>query len=84
MKPSAKSVNPSVDDHWAWNVFNIPYRNAFDVTWITPRAATGMTYKVDGNNAVYATVGYAWKDNGDGAGLLGDKWNVAVGYKLSF
>ncbi len=73
-----------LDDHWTWNVFNIRYRNAFDVTWITPKVATGITYKVDGNNAIYTTVGYAWKDKGDGNGLQGDKWNVAVGYKLSF
>jgi hypothetical protein len=73
-----------LNDNWTWNVFNARYRNAFDVTWITPKISTGITYKFDSSNAVYVNVGYAWKDKGDGNGLQGDKWNVAVGYKLSF
>ena len=73
-----------LDSHWTWNVFNVRYRNAFDYTWITPKIATGITYKVDDNNAVYLSVGNAWKDKGDGNGLLEDKYNIAVGYKYSF
>ena len=73
-----------IDDHWTWNVINARYRNAFNTTWITPKVSTGITYKIDSTNAIYANVGYSWKDAGDGKGLLGDKWNVAVGYKLSF
>ncbi len=73
-----------IDDHWTWNIVNARYRNAFDTTWITPKVSTGITYKFDSTNAIYANVGYAWKDAGDGKGLLGDKWNVALGYKLSF
>ena len=73
-----------LDDHWTWNAFNARYRNAFNVTWITPKVSSGFTYKIDGSNAVYANVGYAWKDKGLGAGLQPDKWNVAVGYKFSF
>jgi hypothetical protein len=73
-----------LNDNWTWNVFNARYRNAFNVTWVTPKVATGVTYKINNANAIYANVGYAWKDIGNGAGLLGDKWNVAVGYKFSF
>jgi hypothetical protein len=73
-----------VDSHWTWNVINVRYRNAFDRTWITPKVTTGVTYAFDSQNSVYANVGYSWKDNGNGAGLLGDKLNVAVGYKYSF
>jgi hypothetical protein len=80
----AVAADVKLDDHWTWNAFNARYRNAFNVTWITPKVSTGVTYKIDGSNAVYLNVGYAWKDKGDGNGLLGDKWNVAVGYKFSF
>ncbi len=73
-----------VDSHWTWNIINARYRNAFDRTWNTPKVTTGVTYNIDSTDAVYANVGYAWKDSGNGAGLLGDKWNVAVGYKYSF
>jgi len=73
-----------VDSHWTWNIINARYRNAFDRTWMTPKVTTGVTYNIDSTDAVYANVGYAWKDNGNGAGLLADKWNVAVGYKYSF
>ena len=80
----ALAADIKLDDHWTWNAVNARYRNAFNVTWITPKVSTGITYKIDGSNALYANVGYAWKDKGDGKGLLGDKWNVAVGYKFSF
>ena len=73
-----------IDDHWTWNALNARYRNGFSTTWITPKISTGITYKINGSNAIYTSVGYAWKDAGDGKGLLGDKWNVAVGYKFSF
>ena len=73
-----------IDSHWTWNVFNARYRNAFDYTWITPKIATGVTYKIDDNNAVYLSVANAWKDKGDGKGLVEDKYNIAVGYKYMF
>ena len=73
-----------LSDNLTWNVFNARYRNAFSVTWITPKVSTGLTYKIDGSNSVYANVGYAWKDKGDGKGLQPDKLNLAVGYKLAF
>jgi hypothetical protein len=73
-----------LDDHWTWNAFNARYRNSFDGHWITPKISTGVTYKIDGTSSIYANVGYAWKDTGNGAGLLADKWNVAVGYKIAF
>ena len=73
-----------IDQHWTWNVVNVRYRNAFDRTWLTPKVQTGITYNFDANSAVYANIGYAWKDKGDGNGLLADKLNVAVGYKYSF
>jgi len=73
-----------LDSNWTWNVVSVRYRNAFNLTWITPKVSTGVTYTFDANNAVYANVGYAWKDNGNGQGLLADKWNIAAGYKYSF
>lgn len=73
-----------IDDHWTWNVFNARYRNSFDGRWITPKVSTGVTYKIDSISSIYANVGYAWKDTGNGAGLLADKWNVAIGYKFAF
>lgn len=73
-----------IDDNWTWNVFNARYRNSFDGRWITPKISTGITYKFDSTSSIYANVGYAWKDTGNGAGLLADKWNVAVGYKFAF
>jgi hypothetical protein len=73
-----------IDSHWTWNVISVRYRNAFDRTWLTPKVQTGITYNINSTSAVYATVGYAWKDQGDGKGLNPDKWNVAVGYKFSF
>jgi hypothetical protein len=73
-----------LNDQLTWNMFNVRYRNAFETTWITPKVSTGFTYKFDGSSSIYANVGYAWKDAGDGKGLLGDKWNVAVGYKFAF
>jgi hypothetical protein len=78
-----------IDSHWTWNVFNLRYRNAFDYRWVTPKVATGATYNFDPYNAVYASIGYAWKSiDNKGAvghtGLLEDKWNLAVGYRRSF
>ncbi len=73
-----------LNSQWTWNVFSLRYRNAFDYTWITPKVATGITYNIDKTDAVYLSVGNAWKDKGDGNGLLEDKYNIAVGYKYSF
>ncbi|HTJ56122.1 MAG TPA: hypothetical protein VL418_00975 [Devosiaceae bacterium] len=73
-----------VDQHWTWNVINARYRNAFDLTWVTPKVQTGLTYNIDAFNAVYGAVGYAWKDSGNGQGLQSSSYNVAVGYKYSF
>lgn len=73
-----------LSDSITWNAFSVRYRNAFAVTWITPKVSTGITWNVNKQNALYLNVGYAWKDKGDGNGLLGDKWNVAVGYKFNF
>jgi hypothetical protein len=78
------ALDYKLDSHWTWNVINARYRNAFAETWITPKVTTGITYNIDSTDAVYANVGYAWKDNGNGSGLLADKLNVAVGYKYSF
>jgi hypothetical protein len=71
-----------LDSNWTWNIVNARYRNAFGVTWITPKISTGVTYNIDSSNAVYANIGYGWKDSG--TGLKPDKLNVAVGYKYSF
>ncbi len=73
-----------LNSQWTWNVFSLRYRNAFDYTWITPKIATGITYNIDKTDAVYLSLGNAWKDKGDGNGLLEDKYNIAVGYKYSF
>ncbi len=73
-----------LNSQWTWNVFSLRYRNAFDYTWITPKISTGVTYNIDKTDAVYLNIGNAWKDKGDGNGLLEDKYNIAVGYKYSF
>ena len=78
------SLDYKLDSHWTWNVIQARYRNAFTETWITPKVQTGITYNIDSTDAVYAAVGYAWKDRGDGLGVQADKYNVAVGYKYSF
>ena len=63
-------------------MFELRYRIAFDYIWITPKAATGLTYALDSNNSVYANVGYAWKDTGKG--LLGDRINFSIGAQHNF
>jgi hypothetical protein len=78
------SADLKLDSHWTWNAINARYRNAFGRTWLTPKVSTGITYNIDATDAVYANIGYSWKDQGDGKGLLADKFNVAVGYKYSF
>ena len=78
------AVDYKLDSHWTWNVINARYRNAFNETWITPKVATGVTYNIDATDAVYVNVGYGWKDNGNGKGLVDDTYNIAVGYKYSF
>lgn len=67
-----------LSSHWTWNMFNLRYRNAFDYDWETPKVATGVTYAINANNAVYTNVGFAWKNS------VEDKINWAVGYKYSF
>lgn len=71
-----------------WNAFNLRYRNGFDATWETPKVATGLTYAIDTNNAVFINAGYAWKKLATSSPpyneLAGDKINLALGYKRSF
>ena len=67
---------------WTWHAFNLRYRNAFDATWITPKAATGLSYAIDDANSISANVGYSWKDTGEG--LKGDKISAAFGFKHAF
>jgi hypothetical protein len=85
-----------LNPQWTWNVFNLRYRNAFGYTWITPKVATGITYDIDPRDAVYAELGFAWKElNASGqagsppfnpiyGSLDADKWNIALGYKRHF
>jgi hypothetical protein len=77
------AFDAKLDSSWTWNVVNVRYRNAFGVIWVTPKIQTGITYNIDKTDAIYANIGYAWKDN-DGTGLKPDKINVAIGYKYSF
>jgi hypothetical protein len=81
---ASATVDWKLDSKWTWNVINARYRNAFEYAWVTPKVATGFTYQIDPRQATYVSVGYAWKDTDDGYGLLGDKINVALGYKLGF
>ncbi len=67
------ALDYKLDSHWTWNVIQARYRNAFNETWITPKIATGVTYNIDATDAVYFSLGYAWKDKGNGAGLVADK-----------
>lgn len=76
------ALDDKIDSHWTWNMLNVRVRNAFTVAWYTPKLQTGITYNIDGTHAVYANIGYSWKDNG--SGLKPDKVNVAMGYKVSF
>jgi hypothetical protein len=78
------TIDWKLDSKWTWNVVNARYRNAFNLTWITPKVATGVTYNIDARQSTYFAVGYAWKDTGNGAGLVADKINLALGYKLGF
>ena len=75
-------LDDKIDSNWTWNIINVRLRDSFTVAWFTPKIQTGVTYNFDSQNAVYANVGYAWKDNG--SGLKPDKMNFAVGYKYSF
>jgi hypothetical protein len=81
---ASATLDDKLNSKWTWNIINARYRNAFDTTWITPKIATGLTYQIDSRQATYVSVGYAWKDTGDANGLIGDKLNVAVGYKIGF
>ena len=38
-------------------------RQAVGVQWFTPKVQTSITYNIDANNAIYANIGYAWKNN---------------------
>jgi hypothetical protein len=78
------TIDWKLDSKWTWNVINARYRDGFEHKWFTPKVATGFSYQIDPRQAVYTAVGYAWKDTGDGNGLLGDKINLALGYKLGF
>jgi hypothetical protein len=85
-----------LDKQWTWNVFNLRWRDAFNYTWKTPKIATGVTYSINSQNSIHATVGYAWKEvssvgqastppfNPNYGSLDGDKWNIAIGYKYAF
>jgi len=81
---ASASLDDKLSSKWTWNVINARYRNAFDETWITPKVATGLTYQIDPRQSAYVSVGYAWKDTGDGNGLVADKLNLALGYKVGF
>lgn len=65
-----------------WNVANLRYRDAFSVTWKTPKISTGVTYKLDDLNSAYANIGKSWKDTG--AGYKSDKYSIAFGIKHLF
>jgi len=78
------AADVKLSDQFTWNAVSVRYRNAFDVTWITPKIATGITWNVSKQVALYTMVCYNWKDIGDGKGLQGDKWNVAAGFKFNF
>jgi hypothetical protein len=85
-----------LDAQWTWNVFNLRYRDAFQYTWVTPKVATGITYRVNPVDAVYTEVGFAWKEldasgqassppfNPNYGSLDSDKWTIALGYKHGF
>lgn len=81
---ASASLDDKLSPKWTWNVIGARYRNSFDETWITPKVATGLTYQIDPLQSAYLSVGYAWKDTGDGNGLVADKLNLALGYKRGF
>ncbi len=78
------ALDDKIDSHWTWNIINARYRNGVGVAWFTPKVQTGVTYNIDSTDAIYANIGYGWKDTTGGFNFNPDKWNVAVGYKYSF
>ena len=40
-------IDYKLDSNWTLNVVSLRYRNAFSVTWITPKISTGITYNID-------------------------------------
>ncbi len=77
-----------INSNWTWNAFSLRYRDAFNVDWNTPKVATGVTYSILPSDAVYANVGYSWKNKFSHDLELGndyaDKYSISVGYKHSF
>lgn len=69
-------------DKWTWNVVSARYRNSFAHEWFTPKIATGFSYQVDPRQTTFVTVGYSWRNVGDGTDP--DKINVGLGYRLGF
>lgn len=71
-------LNVKFDSHWTWNVVSARYRDAFQGGWVTPKVQTGVTYAFDPRTAVYANVGYSWK-NGN-ADKISTTWGVRFGF----
>ena len=71
-------LNVKLGSHWTWNAVSARYRNAFEGGWETPKVSTGITYTIDPLDAIYANVGYSWKNS------VSDKWSIAFGYKRGF
>jgi hypothetical protein len=71
-----------LNSQWSWTVFNLRWRNAFDYTWETPKASTGLTYSFSDTDKFSLGLGYSWKDTG--SGMNGDKINVAFSMKHAF
>lgn len=78
-------IDVKLDPHWTWNAINVQYKNGFAVDYLTPFATTGVTYSIDGHNAVYAKATYNWSDYGLGQQALAPlSENFSIGYRYSF
>jgi hypothetical protein len=67
-------------DKITWNMVTFRYRDGFDPddNFLTPQAATGLSYSFDERNSISGTVQYNWKD------WKPDSIGLELGYKYRF
>ena len=63
-----------------WNVISYRFRDAFDSRndYNTPQIATGITFKLDGQNSISAKIMRTWKDGQESS------TGVSLGFKRGF
>jgi hypothetical protein len=77
-----------IDSNWTWNVFNIRYRDSFQGNWNTPKIATGVTYNISPEDAIYVSAGLAFKNPYSHSLQVSNDYedvtNITLGYKHAF